>query len=206
MLHIIKGNAILNTLRGGDLAISDAINRQFPTGGVSKPIPKLIVIIIPNCSAEIPYNVAIGKNIGANSNITGTRSIKHPQINSNIFIISITKNTLSTLFLKNPEIKVGTLSMFMVHETTDATPTINKDIAEVQIESEKICGISDIFNSLYTKKPIKSEYTTAITPASDAVTIPIPHPINIIRGIPNAQIASFIAKTRCFHDAFLHFG
>lgn len=69
-------------------ATADAKNRFAPYGGVMKPIAKLMVITIPNCTGSIPMPTAIGSRIGVRIMQEDILSIKQPMI-SNMILTNI---------------------------------------------------------------------------------------------------------------------
>src|SRR5699024_1439729 len=81
---IIKGNEARITEVMGTFAIDEVINKCNPTGGVTKPIIKLTVIIIEKWIGSIPKPVKIGNIIGTDNKITGIASITIPSKRSKI--------------------------------------------------------------------------------------------------------------------------
>lgn len=70
----------------GEFDILEATKRLIPSGGVIKPIAKLVTIIKPKWIGSTPKDVATGKRIGANTKIAGVVSMKQPTINNSTLI------------------------------------------------------------------------------------------------------------------------
>ena len=66
-------------------AIWFVINKQMPTGGVTKPIHKLTLMIIPNCNGSIPNAESKGIKIGVIMIIAALASINIPIMKNIIF-------------------------------------------------------------------------------------------------------------------------
>ena len=79
-LQIIKGRAPLNiSIIGMWLILLHAL-RHIPTGGVTRPIARPVIIIAPNCKSLIPTCCIIGRRIGVSKRIAGETSMKVPII------------------------------------------------------------------------------------------------------------------------------
>jgi len=63
-------------------------NKQDPTGGVTEPIPRFNISIIPKCTGLIPILAMIGRKIGVKISTAGVRSRNIPMTRRNTFIIS----------------------------------------------------------------------------------------------------------------------
>ena len=71
----------------GILVIPDATNRLMPIGGVTIPIARLQVMMIPKCTGSIPAAVAIGTMIGVKIMMFGMLSMIIPQTSMIRFMI-----------------------------------------------------------------------------------------------------------------------
>ena len=61
----------------GILVMPDATNRLMPIGGVTIPIARLQVMMIPKCTGSIPAAVAIGTMIGVKIMMFGITKSLH---------------------------------------------------------------------------------------------------------------------------------
>ncbi len=72
--------------------------RHDPTGGVTEPIPKFIINIIPKCTGLIPILVTMGRKIGVKISTAGVKSKNIPMTSRNTFMI----NNSTYLLLEAP--------------------------------------------------------------------------------------------------------
>ena len=77
-LQMINGRAPLKISMIGMRLILLQAFRHIPTGGVTKPIARPVIIIAPNCKSLIPISCIIGSKIGVNNKMAGATSINVP--------------------------------------------------------------------------------------------------------------------------------
>jgi hypothetical protein len=53
-----------------------------PTGGVSRPMPRLRIMMIPKCTGSIPKVLITGRKIGVQMSNIGARSMNVPSSSS----------------------------------------------------------------------------------------------------------------------------
>lgn len=97
---------------------------DVPTGGVNKPIVRLITIMIPNCTISTPKLWATGANIGANNIMAGPLSKNIPTINNSRLIIRSNKMGLSVMPNRKAVIFCGICSLDNNHPNKDVEAMI----------------------------------------------------------------------------------
>ena len=70
------------------LATPQPTNRQEPTGGVTEPMPRLVMSIRPKWTGLMPMLVAMGRKIGVKIRTAGVRSRNIPMMSRNTFMMS----------------------------------------------------------------------------------------------------------------------
>lgn len=80
-----------------------------PTGGVTRPIPRFVIMMTPKCTGSIPMDVAIGRRIGVRTRMITLMSIMVPKISIRIFIMIRMAYLLLVTPRIAPEIMAGTL-------------------------------------------------------------------------------------------------
>lgn len=80
-----------------------ANNKQSPYGGVTNPIAREMIVIIPKRTGSIPNCNEIGKITGTNKIIAGIASINVPINKKNKMIMIIKTHLLEMLLVKNSE-------------------------------------------------------------------------------------------------------
>lgn len=92
----------------GALAMSVAIKRHIPKGGVAKPMMIFKMKITPKCTGFTPNAVAIGANTGAQISKMALLSMTHPMIKRNRFTNNRNTALLEVTLIKKAEIAWGT--------------------------------------------------------------------------------------------------
>jgi len=96
-MYVVANKTAVSAIRNGHRyrtifsilipATAPATNRLHPYGGVTSPIVKLIVSIIPNVIGDIPRLVTTGSKIGEMMIVAGMLSTNIPMISNARFII-----------------------------------------------------------------------------------------------------------------------
>ena len=87
-IAIKKGIIGAMTLAMVVLPTPQLTKRQVPTGGVHKPMQRLAMRTIPNCTGSMPKAVTTGKKIGVKIKTAGVMSMKVPTIRSSTLMRS----------------------------------------------------------------------------------------------------------------------
>src|SRR5690625_811891 len=151
----------------GDMLVTLAVtNRTTPTGGVTKPNAKLIVIINPKWTGSTPIAVTTGKRTGTRIKIAAVISKNIPIISSNTLIIN--KIIIGFSLMDNNAVDTccGICSIVKDQPKMLEAAIINVIEAVSFPVLTNTLGKSDNFNDLYTKTPMKIATKTAIAPDS----------------------------------------
>ena len=106
--------------------IIEAVNRFAPRGGVTKPIAKFKIMIIPKWTGLTPTKVTIGNKIGVKIMIAAHVSINVPT-KSNKTLMSNSNNILFVVMLKIAlEIIIGACVMANIRPKAVEIPIISK--------------------------------------------------------------------------------
>ena len=157
----IKGIRVGTTLPTLIFIRSAATYRQFPTGGVTNPIPQTMVINTPSTIGSTPTDIAIGYTIGTKSVSVAMDSINIVTMkNINKIIINITVGLVEnpSIISVNHKSKPAVVSITVNNFAAPITRYIFPLVLPVSIIDS---FISSQFNSLYTKPPTTKAYTTA---------------------------------------------
>ena len=84
-----------------------ATNSTEPTGGVMRPIPRFIIMMIPKCTGSMPSSTTTGSRIGVRIRISGAMSIRQPNSSSIMLIINRMTYLLSDNDSSAAEISCG---------------------------------------------------------------------------------------------------
>ena len=92
-----KGTVARASFSMGILVSPDATNRLMPMGGVTIPMARLQVMMIPKWMGSTPKAVATGTIMGVRIMMLGMLSMNIPQISMMMFMISSTTYLLSEI-------------------------------------------------------------------------------------------------------------
>lgn len=116
----------------GESAIREATKRLIPSGGVIKPIAKLVTMIKPKWIGSTPSDAATGIKIGAKIRIAGVVSIKQPTINNKRLISRRIIILFEEIAIKPFATIVGICSKVITLEKAVAQPKITMVVAVVE--------------------------------------------------------------------------
>ena len=89
--------------------------RHMPTGGVTRPMARPVIIIAPNCSGEKPYCCMTGSRMGVSNRMAGLTSMKVPIIRISTSKISAMAHAGRLRDMKNAPTVCGTFCMVSTH-------------------------------------------------------------------------------------------
>ena len=105
--------------------------RTDPTGGVTTPMPRLRISMMPNCTGSIPIPTMTGRKIGVVIMISGDISIKVPNINKIKLTMSRITKGFSEIASKVVDSNVGTSVTANSQPKAAAVPIIINTMAVV---------------------------------------------------------------------------
>ena len=109
----------------------EATNKFTPSGGVIKPIAKLVTMMIPKCTGSTPKAVTTGNKIGAKIMMAHTVSMKQPTSNNNKLMSNKINTLLSVIVVNNVATVVGIRPKVNTLENAVAQPITTKMVAVV---------------------------------------------------------------------------
>ena len=89
--------------------------RHMPTGGVTRPMARPVIIMAPNCSGEKPYCTMTGSRMGVSSRMAGLTSMKVPIIRISTSKISAMAHAGMFRDMKKAPTVCGTFCMVSTH-------------------------------------------------------------------------------------------
>lgn len=125
-------------------------NKSSPTGGVIKPMARLITMTTPKKSGSIPAFIAIGRSNGVKIVMAAEAFKKQPAINKTTLIITRIKTWLLVMPVINEANICGICSAVINHPKRFAAAMINTTKAVIFPALRKAPGISFHLRSLYT--------------------------------------------------------
>ena len=124
------------------------MNSALPTGGVTRPIHRLKIMMIPKCSGSTPIWVTIGRKIGVKISTAGVISIKIPTSSRIMLIISIITMGFSEMASKASLIRYGRSALVIAQDMATDTEISSNTIEDVTTDSRITDGSSLILISL----------------------------------------------------------
>ena len=101
---------VLTSAVTGTLPTAEPTNSTEPTGGVTSPMPRFSIMMMPKWTGSTPTSIATGKKIGVVMTISGAMSIKVPSASSIKLMISRVRIGLSVITPISAPIAAGTSS------------------------------------------------------------------------------------------------